>query len=91
MSEAGKLQSLTKEQTMNLALVVGKLLLKSGAETSRVEDSMTRLCYHFGVRDLNVFVTPTFIMLGEENTEGKTRVCRFHLALWLRGYLGLSQ
>lgn len=76
MSEAGKLQSLTKEQTMNLALVVGKLLLKSGAETSRVEDSMARLCYHFGVRDLNVFVTPTFIMLGEENTEGKTIVCR---------------
>jgi len=72
----GKLQNLTREQTMNLALAVGKLLLKSGAETSRVEDSMTRLCYHFGVRDLNVFVTPTFIVLGDENTEGKTLVCR---------------
>lgn len=71
-----KLQNLTREQTMNLAMAVGKLLLKSGAETSRVEDSMTRLCYHFGVYNLNVFVTPTFIILGDENTEGKSIVCR---------------
>lgn len=75
----GRLNNLTREQTMNIALIVGKLLLKSGAETSRVEDSMTRLCYHFGVVDLNVFVTPTFIVLGEENTEGKTLVCRIRV------------
>lgn len=71
-----KLQNLTREQTMNLAMAIGKVLLKSGAETSRVEDSMTRLCYHFGVYDLNVFVTPTFIILGDEHTEGKSIVCR---------------
>ena len=73
---SGKLINLTKEQTMNLALAVGKLLLKSGSETSRVEDIMTRLCYHFGVRDLNVFVTPTFIIIGDETTDGKSIVCR---------------
>jgi len=73
---AGKLENLTREQTMNLALIVGKLLLKSGAETSSVEDSMTRLCYFYDIRDLNVFVTPTFIIIGDENTEGKTLVCR---------------
>ena len=60
------LQNLTREQVMNLALAVGKLLLKNGAETSRVEDSMTRLCYHFGIYDLNVFVTPTVIIFGDE-------------------------
>lgn len=72
----GKLNNLTREQTMNLAMAVGKLLLKNGAETSRVEDSMSRLCSHFGAPDLNVFVTPTFIILGDENTEGKSIVCR---------------
>lgn len=77
-SSAGKskLCGLTREQTMNLAMAVGKLLLKNGAETSRVEDSVTRLSYHFGVTDLNVFVTPTFIILGDEYTEGKSIVCR---------------
>lgn len=71
-----RLKNLTREQTMNLAMAIGKILLKSGAETSRVEDSMTRLCYHFGYFDLNVFVTPTFIILGDEHTEGKSIVCR---------------
>lgn len=73
------LQNLTREQIMNLALAVGKLLLKNGAETSRVEDSMTRLCYHFGVYDLNVFVTPTVIILGDETSEGKSLVCRIRV------------
>lgn len=77
--QGGRLNNLTREQTMNIALIVGKLLLKSGAETSRVEDSMTRLCQHFGVNDLNVFVTPTFIVLGDETTDGKTLVCRIRV------------
>ena len=35
--EAG---SLNREQTLHLALAMGKALLKNGAETSRVEDTI---------------------------------------------------
>ena len=34
--------ALTKNQVMDLAMDMGKILLKSGAETSRVEDTMMR-------------------------------------------------
>lgn len=72
----GRLNGLSREETMNLALLVGKVLLKNGAETSRVEDTMSRLCHNFGVYDLNVFVTPTVIILGDEKPSGDMLICR---------------
>lgn len=72
----GKLENLNRDQTMNIALKIGKLLLKSGAETYRVEDTMNRICNHFGVFDVGVFVTPTIIIFGDEYTNGQTMVVR---------------
>ena len=37
------LPPMTKNQVMDLAMDLGKILLKSGAETSRVEDTMMLL------------------------------------------------
>lgn len=71
-----KPELLTKEQTLNLALAIGKVLLKSGAETSRVEDTISRFCQANGYHDINVFVTPTVIVLGDETTSGSTLICR---------------
>ena len=67
---------LSREQTLNAALAIGKVLLKSGAETSRVEDTISRFCHNNGYHDINVFVTPTIIILGDENTSGSTLICR---------------
>ena len=50
---------ITREQALNVALNIGKVLLKSGAETSRVEDTIARFCRSFGYHDVNVFATPT--------------------------------
>ena len=58
---------------MDLAMDMGKILLKSGAETSRVEDTMMRFCRSYGYYDLNVFCTPTIIILGDESPRGKSR------------------
>ena len=35
---------ISREQALNVALNIGKVLLKSGAETSRVEDTIARFC-----------------------------------------------
>ena len=39
------LASMTKEQVLKIALTAGKILLVSGAETYRVEDTMLRICH----------------------------------------------
>ena len=67
-----------KNMTMDIAMDMGKLLLKSGAETSRVEETMLRFCRGCGYSDLNVVCMPTVIILGDESTEGKNRVFRVH-------------
>ena len=35
---------MTRDETLKVALMVGKILLKSGAETYRVEDTINRFC-----------------------------------------------
>ena len=68
--------TLNREQTLHLALGMGKALLKNGAETSRVEDTISRFCHMHGYHDINVFVTPTVIILGDETSDGSTIICR---------------
>lgn len=67
---------LTREQTWNLALAIGKVLLKNGAETSRVEDTIARFCHSNGCYDINIFVTPAMIILGDETAVNPSLVCR---------------
>lgn len=67
---------LNREETLHLALAMGKALLKNGAETSRVEDTIARFCHTHGYHDINVFVTPTVIILGDETSDGSTIICR---------------
>lgn len=69
---------LTKKEVMNLAMEMGKILLTSGAETSRVEETMTRFCRGYGYDSLNVFCTPTCIIFGEEISNGQTMLARIH-------------
>lgn len=38
----------TRDQTINIAVKMGKILLKSGAETYRVEDTISRCCLAHG-------------------------------------------
>ena len=77
---------MTKSQVMDIAMDMGRILLKSGAETSRVEDTMMRFCRSHGYYDLNVFCTPTVIILGDESAHGKSRVFRVR---WRAVDLGL--
>lgn len=47
--------------TVKVCLLAGKLMLKSGAETSRVEDTMSRIAAAYGLKDVQSYATPTGI------------------------------
>lgn len=67
--------SMTKEEVLKISLTCGKLLLTSGAETYRVEDTMTRIC---ALRDMQIAAvsTPSWIMVGDETVDGTSMVSR---------------
>ena len=49
------------EDLLNVATEAGSLLLCSGAEMYRVEESMRRIFEAYGVRDSNIFAIPSCI------------------------------
>lgn len=46
----------TDKEVAQLALQAGYILLQNGAEIFRVEETMDRICLHYGVRSFNSFV-----------------------------------
>ena len=49
-----------------LALAVtkaGMILLESGAETYRVEDTMERICFNYGANTCDAYATPTMLLI----------------------------
>lgn len=59
-----------KMQTLKLALFLGELLIKNGAETYRVEDSVLRICKSRGYNHINCFTTPTVIIVSDDKFDG---------------------
>lgn len=72
------MQSYSHEQILNFAVKAGELMLKSGAETYRVEDTITRILKTHGYRFVDTFVIPTGIIVTIDDPEFSiyTRVCR---------------
>lgn len=46
---------------VKVCLLAGKIMLKSGAETSRVEDTMDRIAAAYGLQEVQSYATPTGI------------------------------
>lgn len=59
-----------KMETIKLALFLGELLIKNGAETYRVEDSVLRICKSRGYNHINCFTTPTVIIISDDKFDG---------------------
>lgn len=59
-----------KKDVLRLALFFGELMLSSGAETYRVEDSALRICKSRGFNHISVFVSPTAIIISDERFDG---------------------
>ena len=59
-----------KKDVLRLALFLGELMLASGAETYRVEDSVLRICRSRGFYHISVFTSPTVIIISDERFDG---------------------
>lgn len=57
------------KKVIDLCLLTGEVLLKSGAETARVEDTMFRIASSFGITKSQCYVTPTAIMFALDRDE----------------------
>lgn len=61
-----------KKSILRLALFIGELMLMNGAETSRVEDTVIRICKSRGFNHINVFTSPTVIIISDYRFDGFT-------------------
>ena len=64
--------SVDKKKLLVIALYAGEIMLKNGAETYRVEDTITRLCKSKGLQYAEAYVTPTGIFISMDN-EGESQ------------------
>ncbi|MFZ3591070.1 threonine/serine exporter family protein [Bacillus sp. DJP31] len=56
-------------EIIELCLLAGKVMLQNGAETYRVEDTMTRIAASFGIHQSHSYVTPTGIIFSIDGME----------------------
>jgi uncharacterized membrane protein YjjP (DUF1212 family) len=64
-------------EIMEVCLLAGKIMLQSGGETYRVEDTMMRIAAAFGIEKTHSYVTPTGIIFTAEGDEPtKTKLIR---------------
>ena len=59
-----------KKNVLRLALFIGELMLINGAETYRVEDTVLRICKSRNYNHVNVFTSPTAIILSDYRFDG---------------------
>ena len=62
----GELTKTEKTELMNCLLDMGQLLLESGAEISRVEDTLSRMAKAYGCTHIEVFAITSIISLSVE-------------------------
>ncbi|RBW71142.1 threonine/serine exporter family protein [Bacillus taeanensis] len=56
-------------EIIEVCLLAGKIMLESGAETYRVEDTMGRIAASYGIKGAHSYVTPTGIFFSIDGTE----------------------
>lgn len=62
---------------MEVCVLAGKIMLQSGAETYRVEDTMMRIASAYGAKESHSYVTPTGIIFSIESDQPtKTKLFR---------------
>ncbi|AOO74798.1 threonine/serine exporter family protein [Latilactobacillus curvatus] len=56
-----------KNKILETCLIAGRIMIESGSEMYRVEDTMNRIAYNAGIQKSVVFTTPTGLFIGIEN------------------------
>lgn len=73
MNPVSDVEKVDQREVLDVAMEAGHILLENGAEISRVEETIDRICRHFGVESENAFVLSNGIFL----TAGSDREKRF--------------
>lgn len=60
---------LKQNEITKVCLLAGKVMLQSGAETYRVEDTMVRIALSYGMKNPQAYATPTAIMFAIDMVE----------------------
>lgn len=76
----GETQSDVK-RVVDMALEAGRILLRNGAEIFRVEETITRICNHFGVEHVDIFTLCHGIFVSAENEKGDAYTKVKHIPL----------
>lgn len=63
-------QLIQKKEILRFSLFLGELMLINGVETSRAEDSILRVCASRGYKHVNVFTSPTCIIIADDKFDG---------------------
>lgn len=63
-------------EIIDVCLLAGKILLESGAETHRVEDTMTRISAAFGREESHSFSMPTAIIFSIDGNHSASKLIR---------------
>lgn len=61
-----------KKDVLRFALFLGEVMMSNGAETHRVEDTIIRICKSRGFNHVNVFTSPTTLIISDERFDGLT-------------------
>ena len=59
MKDPGNLSREEQREVLEAAMQAGHILLENGAEIYRVEESVERILYAYGVKDHEVFAIPS--------------------------------
>ena len=54
------------DRVIDVAMLAGALLIQSGSEIYRVEDTLIRIAHSQGIKDLNVLAMPATIFISIE-------------------------
>ncbi len=60
------------EQVLSLALDLGKAMVQCGAEINRVEETVLRICYAYGIKKTQVFSVISMVYATVISEDGKT-------------------
>lgn len=91
MSQEEQTIKLDQRDVLDAAMTAGHILLENGAEIFRVEETIDRICHHFGVQSENAFVLSNGIFLtsGDEHEKRFARWSIFQFAV--HSFIGLRR
>lgn len=79
---------LITSKVLDVCSGIGRLMLENGAETYRVEDTVTRVAVNYGMQGVNVFSVPTALIITVQDQTGQ-EFTRLHRVTELRSNLGM--